>query len=646
MKDESKIFRGRMGLLLGGVSLWCLLILGQLIKLQVIQGNDIKQKAEEMHTAFKAIPALRGQIVDKNGRLLALSIWEPSICADPSKIDDPKATVNALAKALGEGESWRKSMLSYLSNKKRKFRYVKKRASHAEAAAVQPLGLKGIYVTQEPWRKYPNNWLGSHLLGFINQDRSAMEGLERSYDQRMEGKKGKIEVLRDGKGRRNGLSQKVLKEPEDGSDVHLTIDLNIQLFAEDALRRGMRQTRAESITAIVMEPDTGAILAMANAPDFNPNVFNKSSGNARRNRAVVDVYEPGSAFKVVTVAAAIDTNSVSMDQVFYSSPGPIKAYDKRIRNHPPFGPLNVSEILWHSSNSGTVQIATSMDTRDFFDYIQRFGFGSRTNVDLPAESPGILRNHADWDNASPYFLSMGHEISVTPLQMLSALCAVANGGYRVQPFLANRVVDASGESIDLRPETAPVRVIKPETAKALVQALRGVVTEGTAKRAAIEGTSVFGKTGTAQRIQGSTYAKNKFNSSFVGFFPAEAPRYGMIVVVHDPKGSKVHGGDVAAPIFGEIGKRIMDYERASKPNRKLTVSAQAPAWSEMDALPDSDGSTMPDFTGFGLRHLHLQARRLGIKLDIKGTGRVLRQWPNPGAPIPENRSCSVILNEG
>jgi len=385
---------------------------------------------------------------------------------------------------------------------------------------------------------------------------------------------------------------------------------------------------------------------MSSLPDFNPNEFYKVGDNARRNRAVVDVYEPGSAFKVVTVAAALDSGAISLDQIFYSSPGPIKAYDKRIRNHPPFGPLSVDEVLWYSSNSGAVQISLSMDTRVFCHYIKAFGFGDRTGIDLPAESPGIFREYAEWDSTSPYFLSMGHEISVTPLQMVVALSAVANGGYLVKPFLVNRVVNGDGTGTDTRPIDPPKRILKESTSKAMSQALLGVVSKGTAKGAGIDGVAVFGKTGTAQRIQGSTYAKNKFNSSFVGFFPAESPRYGMIVVVHDPKGAKVHGGDVAAPIFGEIGKHIMDYERASQPNRQLTVSHKGPAWSDIDPVPDSDGFTMPDFTGFGLRHLLLQSRRLRIKLEIQGSGRVLRQWPRPGAPIPENRNCSVTLNEG
>lgn len=648
MDPEHRSFHKRVIFLATVFSFWSVLIIVQLVNLQIMQGAEIKGRAKQMHRSYKQIPAMRGRVLDVTGKTLALSIWMPYIFADPSVITDPKLTVNALAQALGKGRSWKRTMLARISNSDSKFKYVQRRAAPNQVKAVRDLNLRGVHILREPWRKYPNRWLGSHVLGFINQDSTALEGLESSYNQHMQGKKGKMAVLRDGRGRSNGLSEEVLLEPVIGADVHVTLDLNIQLFAEDALRRGVAATQAESITALVMDPRTGALLAMANYPDFNPNTFSKSGPGSRRNRAIVDIYEPGSAFKIITAAAALDSGAVTMNQVFYSHEGPIKAYDISIRNHKPYGPLTVKQILWHSSNAGAIGMALKMKTKVFHHYIKAFGFGSKTGIDLPAESSGIIRNYSEWDRVSPYFLAIGHEISATPLQMITALSAIANGGYLMKPFVVSQIVVKDGTVIDVRPKEKLKRVIREETADKLALALRGVVTEGTAKTAFIEGTTVFGKTGTAQRIHSRKYLKDQFNSSFVGFFPAESPRYGIIVVVRNPKGAKVHGGDVAAPIFAEIGQRIIAYQRADSPKNILTVAPEAPEWSNREEqLPFLNQKTMPDFSGLGLRNLNNQARRLNLKLEIKGTGnRVQNQWPRPGTSIPVSRNCLITMDEG
>ncbi|MCG8667811.1 MAG: hypothetical protein MI867_00230, partial [Pseudomonadales bacterium] len=356
-----------------------------------------------------------------------------------------------------------------------------------------------------------------------------------------------------------------------------------------------------------------------NYPDFNPNRFGEAGGYQRRNRSVTDLYDPGSSFKIITVASALDAGTISMEDVFESKPGKIQVFDKRIRNFKPYGLLSVPKILWHSSNAGVIKIALTMEDSQFHDYISRFEFGKRTGAGFPAESSGIFRSLDDWTKVSPYFLAMGHEISVTPLQMLRATSAVANGGLLVTPYIAEKAVGADGTVTDLRPKGKPPRVIRPETASKIAEALEGVVTIGTAKTAAIEGVRVFGKTGTAQRIEGNRYAKDKFNSSFVGFFPAEAPRYGMIVVVHNPKGSRINGGDVAAPVFSEIGRKILGYDHTIVPGERWVVSPRTPDWDGRDEPRPAATGRMPDLTGLGLRNLLFQARRLGIEVNFRGS---------------------------
>ena len=647
MDQGEKVFQSRLWFLIVGMLLWIILIIGKLVDIQVVKSSHFKAEAEGMHTTRREIPALRGQIMDTHGRTLAISLWEPSITADPKLIENAPETVAALAKALGEGETWVKTMLPRLSNPNVRFRYIERRTTEAKASAVKKLDLKGITVGRESWRKYPNEWIASHVLGFISQDEAQSEGVERIYNTYMQGQKGAMEVLRDARGRRNGMVEKLISAPKDGSSIQLTLDMTYQNFMEDAMRRSMAATHAESITGILMDPRTGAILAMANLPDFNPNGFKDAQPATRKNRATVDHYEPGSAFKIVTVAAGIDSGAVKPDQIFDCSNRLIAAGNRRIRNHEPFKMLDVPSILWYSSNSGVAQMAEAMGPKVFSQYIHAFGFGAKTKLDVPSETPGIMRQHADWYRNSHYFLAMGHEVSSTPIQMITALAAIANDGKIVRPYLAKAAVAPDGTVTDLRPTDPPRQVISKATADYMRAALEGVVMEGTAKRAAIHGIRVFGKTGTAQRQEANgTYARNKYNSSFVGFFPAEAPRYGMIVVVHDPKGPRLHGGDVAAPIFSEIGNRIMDLERAKAPVRELLVTSRSPNWSE-EALPDPESpGVMPDLRGLGLRPLMKLAQRLGISVEIMGEGRVQAQSPLPGEPIPENRNCTVTLNEG
>ncbi|CAM2006228.1 penicillin-binding transpeptidase domain-containing protein [Acanthopleuribacter pedis] len=647
MKKKDRTFPIRMNILLVCLFAWGAVIVYRLVDLQILRHEEMIQKAENLHLFEESIPARRGEITDARGRILAISQKEPYIFADPKLIEDAEATAAQLAEVLGRDRRWEKKQAAVFANKKRRFSYVAKRTGEAQAQAVRELKLKGVHVRYKSWRTYPGGWLASHVLGFISSDGRTKEGLESQLDDVMRGTPGKRIVMRDGRKQRITLSGEdpVLQEPEDGAGVTLTLDANIQFFVENALRRALKQTRAKNITAIVMDPRDGRILAMANVPDFNPNQFGKYSAFERKNRAVVDVYEPASAFKIVTAAVGLETGRVRLNEVIDCDKkrGGIQVYDKFIRDHKPFGRLTVAEILWHSSNVGSVKIAQRVPEEQFYTYIKKFGFGQETAIDLPAESSGILRPLPRWSKVSSSFLSLGHEISVTPLQMLRAASAVANEGRMVHPYIVERVSYPDGTVVSGRPKAAPIQVITPRTAAKLVTALRGVVTDGTAQAAAIEGVSVFGKTGTAQRLQGSRYSRKSFNASFVGFFPEEQPRYGMMIVVHDPKGRKKHGGEVAAPIFAEIGEQIAAYDKSLSPRTRLPVYVDTPDWMERATIPSVAEGTMPDLNGLGLRNLMYQCGLLGLEVEIDGRGKVVGQWPTAGEPIPEDRRCQVVM---
>jgi len=646
MKRTLQNFNPRMKWILLGMVAWSGVIVYRLADLQILQNAEMREAITDQHRSVEKIPALRGRILDRNDRVLALTRFQPYVFADPSQIEDPAAVAKAIGKALGKGKRWMRDKRKGLSNRASRYYVLSWRLSDRQRDAIESLDLKGVYLRHYERRDYPQGWTGSHLLGFINRDGSAREGLERFYHDVLKGKSGRREVMRDGRRKRNGLNATVLTEPEMGANIKLTLDIHIQFFVENALRRGMERFEPENITAIVINPKTGGIYAMANVPDFNPNQFSKFNGFHRKNRAVVDVYEPASAFKIVTVATALDLGLLDMDRIFDCGRGGIQVYDTFIRDHKPFDKLNASEILWFSSNVGAIKIAHSIPRHEFHRYIEAFGFGRRTGVDLPAEAGGIVHPVSEWTNVSSSFLAIGHEIAATPLQMLLAASVVANDGLLIRPYICESMALADGTVKDLKPTTPALRVVRSETAETLRQALLGVVSQGTAKKAQLDGVQVFGKTGTAQRTKGGGYSKKQFNASFVGFFPAEAPTYGIIVVVHKPLGRLQHGGDVAAPIFAEIAEQIVAYDQARHPSQVVEVEDRMPNWPSRQFNAESGGSRMPDLTGLRLRNLLYQCRQLGIKPQLEGAGKVVRQWPAPGEPIPQNRTCKVALSEG
>ena len=646
MKTTPPNFNPRMKWILCAMFVWSGVIVYRLADLQIMQSAKMREAITEQHRSVEKIPALRGRIFDRNNRVLALTRFQPYVFADPSRIEDAGAVAKAIAKVLGKDKKWMREKRKGLSNRDSQYYVLSWNLTDRERDDIANLKLEGIYLRNYETRDYPQGWTGSHLLGFINRDGSAREGLERFYHDVLKGKSGRREVMRDGRRKRNGLNATILTEPEMGANIKLTLDIHIQFFVENALRRGMARFQAENITAIVINPKSGAIYAMANVPDFNPNQFSKFNGFHRKNRAVVDVYEPASAFKIVTVATALDLGLLDMHHVYDCEHGGIQVYDTFIRDHKPFDKLSVSQILWFSSNVGAIKIAHGIPSEDFHRYIEAFGFGRKTGVDLPAEAGGIVHPVADWTKVSSSFLAIGHEIAATPLQMLLAAGVVANDGMLIRPYICDSMELADGSMMDLRPTSPPLRVIRSETAETMRQALLGVVAQGTAKKAQLDGVKVFGKTGTAQRTKGGGYSKKQFNASFVGFFPAEAPTYGIIVVVHKPVGRLQHGGDVAAPIFAEIAEQIVAYDQARHPSQVVEVEDRMPNWPSRQINAESRGSQMPDLTGLRLRNLLYQCRQLGIKPQLEGAGEVVRQWPAAGEPIPQDRTCRVALSEG
>jgi cell division protein FtsI (penicillin-binding protein 3) len=534
-------------------------ILGRLFTLQIRDQRGLAERAQRQYQRLVSLTRQRGVITDRNGRELAVSLQAPSVFAQPGAVADPDGAAAALAAVLGLS---RAQILEKL-RADRPFVWIARRLEPSQGEAVDRLNLKGIGLVAESRRYYPRQELAAHLLGFVGLDERGLEGVEYQYDAVLGGKPRWVVAAQD------ALGRLVFRdEPEaEGRETHdlaLTIDEVIQYIAERELERAVARSRARAGTVLVMDPRTGEVLAMANWPTFNPNTYQQAPPAARRNRASADTFEPGSGFKVILAAAALEEGVVRPGDRLHGEDGAIAVGGVTIRDHDRYGWLTFEEVLVHSSNVGAIKVGLRLGKTHYYHYISGFGFGSLTGLDLPGEAVGLIRRPQKWSAVSLGALSIGQEIAVSPLQLLTAFAAVANGGELVRPFVARALRRPEGTTARTFEPLRLRRVISPETARALTTALQGVVREGTGKAAAVEGYAVMGKTGTAQKADPATgrYSSHKVVASFLGALPAEDPRLAILVVIDEPQvRAYAWGGAIAAPTFREIAREAMKYLR-------------------------------------------------------------------------------------
>ena len=511
--------------------------------LQAVQAGTFERLASSQHRVTVEIPAGRGTIFDRTGKPLAIGEQATTIYADPRLIRDPRRVAIAAARALGlDGNE----LYGLLADRKRRFVYVQRKADPAKAALLQKQNLDGLGFYPEELRTYPQRSVAAHVLGFAGVDNRGLEGLERSLDDSLAGKPGSETIVKDPLGRPIDVIS--ARPEEQGKDVFLTLDHRIQAQAERVLRDTVRTSHAKAGTAIVLDPLTGAILAMATAPSFDPNRFGKAAAARRRNRAVTDTYEPGSTFKLVTVSAVLSERLVEPSTAFKLRTS-IRVADRIINEHEPRPTqrMTVAQILAQSSNVGTVTLAQLLGQERLIDWIERFGFGKPTGVDYPGESGGILPG--TWWGSTIGNVPIGQGIAVTPIQMAAAYGALANGGILHRPYLVDRI---GGK----RPHRAASRRIVSKVVSAQVMTmLRDVVSAegGTGAAAAIPGYTVAGKTGTAAKPDRGGYSTSRYVASFVGVVPAKDPRLVVLVSIDEPR-TAIWGGVVAAPAFSKIAQ--------------------------------------------------------------------------------------------
>lgn len=530
----------------------------QLGMIQLFHHNRYEKMAKSQHFKRIEIPARRGPIFDRNGNKLAESIRVSSVCADPWEVSDKYPTASKLADILGMDES----EVFKLLDKDKRFVWIKRRITDIEEIEINRCKLKGIYTRYEYKRLYPMDELASHVVGITDIDGNGLEGIELAFDNLLRGTNGYMVVEKDGLQRHITNINNIEVQPEHGSGILLTIDKVIQQYVEEEIDRAFIKHLPKSITAIVMVPSTGEILAMANHPTFNPNNFTRSPSSSRRNRAVTDCFEPGSLIKPVIVSALFKHGLAMPEDSFFCYNGEYRMGRRVLHDTHGYGNLTVSEIVAKSSNIGMAQIGAILGPKRLYGHLRDTGFGEKLNIELPGEIEGILRPLNSWTSYSVPSISMGQEISATPLQLINAFCCIANGGIRIQPTIVAGLTTNDGKTITHRAKLPKVikRVLSHGICRDKVNPiLVRVVNEGTGKAAVLSNYQVAGKTGTSQKLDNNqTYSHTRFISSFIGYAPAESPIICVLVVVDEPKG-EYYGGTVAAPIVKNILENSIDY---------------------------------------------------------------------------------------
>ncbi len=546
--------KSRLIIVLVLLGAWAGLITARLYQLQVAEHDRYRKIAELQQRDELTIEPPRGSILDARRRELAVSVAVDSAFVDPSQVEDPQSLAARLAQVPGLDGSAVAQALKRTSH----FAWVGRKLDPKVSAALRGLGERDLHFLRESRRCYPMGRLAGPVLGFVGLDPQGLEGLEARFERQLAGNAAERTVLRDALAGTMLVPGMSFSEAKPGLDLHLTIDASIQHIAERELRAAVARHRAASGSVVILDPWSGAVLAMASAPDFDPNAFNRAGNEQWRNRVVTDAFEPGSTFKVITAAAALEANLVDPSDVFDCENGGIAVKGKWINDHKPFGELTLREVIAKSSNVGAIKLGLMVGDEALYEQIQAFRLGRPTGIDLPGESSGIVHPVEQWGTRDCAYISFGQGVSMTSLQLAGVFAAIANGGHLYQPYVvAGLGANGRVEPLVERPVLLG-RPIDPATALTLERMLETVVEEGTGKAAAVPGYRVAGKTGTAQVAAAGGYAPNRFIASFAGFVPARDPALVAVVRIDEPRGA-YHGGDVAAPVFGAIAEQVLVY---------------------------------------------------------------------------------------
>jgi cell division protein FtsI (penicillin-binding protein 3) len=644
MKDRTTTyFKIRAGMVFVFFILCFGLIAMRAYHLQVLERGKSLAVAQYQYYARRInLAPHRGTIYDAQGRELAVSMKVNSLYAQPEKINNKSVVAAKLAPILGKDAH---NIAGLLSSPK-SFVWLQRKITPLQQERIEALHLSGVDSIPESRRFYPNFELGSHVIGFAGMDSQGLEGLERSYDKYLKTATNYVVLERDALGRLI-----YIPETEQGMDtphdLHLTLDLRVQYITERELRREVIDQKARGGIAVVMEPATGKILAMAVYPSFNPNLFEDYTPDRWRNRAITDPFEPGSLTKVFLLAAALQDETAKENDIIFCENGAYTIRGHTIHDMSPHGWLSLRDIIRYSSNIGSYKVGKKLGAARFYRSLHAFGFTEPTGIDLLGESEGEIRPAASWTPVDLAIISFGQGISVTPLQLITALNCIANGGNLMRPYLVERITDEDGKVIAEFSPQVKRKVLSQEICHRVTAVMKEVVAEGTGIRGRVPGYAVAGKTGTAQEVDPATreYSKNKINASFMGFLPADNPRVAILVVIEEPT-KNPYGGASAGPVFKRIAEELMRY-MATPPtdedfSKKLIVAQVSQTKKQRDSR-DSDSSQqgMPDLRGLSMRRALVRLEGEKVRIKLAGSGLVVSQRPNPGSTLKEG--CEVFL---
>ncbi|MFI5176925.1 MAG: penicillin-binding protein [Vicinamibacterales bacterium] len=645
--------RRRIALVLAAITLWATGVEARLVWIQVVEHQMYLARAVRQQNSIIRPAALRGDILDRRGQILATSADALALIGNPQATDDPAATAAALCQVLRDcTPNEQAGFAAKLSVTTKAFQYLRRwqKLSQQQVDDVAALDLAGISFFKEPGRYYPNMSLAAHVIGFVDTDNEGLGGIEEIYDERVRGQRGEVLVQLDGTGRH--MEARVEQPATAGDTLELTIDRDLQYIAERELEAGVRENHARGGTAIIVDPWTGEILALANVPTFNPNAIGQSADDDLHNRATQDVYEPGSTFKIVTASAAIEEGVLKPTDLIDTNPGVITFPGRKPITEDAghnYGVLSVEDVIVKSSNIGAIKIGLRTGAERLGRYVRRFGFGEALGGDFKGESRGRVYSPAAMTDSTLASMAMGYNISVTPVQMAMAASAVANGGMLYEPHLVSAFVrDDHREVVDPKPLG---RTTSSETAATLTTFMEGVAQRGTGKKAQLDRYQVAGKTGTAKKLVDGHYSDTDYNASFVGFVPSRRPVFTILVVIDTPRAGHTHGGDVAAPIFKRIAEAALQQEGVPpsiNPTPPIVIKADAthdqwPAARLPEVIPvlTPVGShpVMPDLRGLAARDAVRILTGLGLTVHFTGSGFVAVQTPEAGRPVePGERS--------
>lgn len=594
-------------------------------EIQVLQSDKFSAGAKKQHSRVYKMPPIRGTLYDRNKKPLATSVWATSIYVNPKKVKDPDKLARAISKPLGLS---RKKLLRAARSEK-PFVWIKRGEDSETAKKIEAMGISGVGFAEEPRRIYPNGSLLGQALGFTNIDLKGVEGLEYGFEKTLAGKSATARIRTDGRG--NRISDALLNAKEQstkGNDVLLTVDSNIQHITETALEKGLREMKADKGAALLMNPQTGEILSMASYPFFDPNRFGEFSQETRKNLPIWMSFEPGSTLKVFLAATLLEEKMGDENTKYDCENGKQRVGPKTIKDVHGHGILTVSETITYSSNICAWKMGKTLGKKKLHDSLRNFGFGKTVGVDLPGEASGKIQNLRNWGDIELATISFGQGISVTAIQLATALSSIANGGYLMKPYIVRKVVSPEGKVLlEKNPEMLK-RVVSYDTASKITAILEQVVEKGTGKNARISGYRVAGKTGTAQisNPETGTYYKSRYLSSFIGFAPADDPRLALVVIAENPR-KHTYGGIVAAPIFKSITEKVLFYMRI--PPREERI----------------EETVMPDMANKSARAVMKWAEQEEVSVRFIGSGYVVSQHPPSGEKIRRGADCTFTLKQ-